>query len=62
MKSSTMFVGAEQSLPDGEKRWKAESDLRTLLEARRIRETPDRLTAALKIAREQKEELGDLTE
>lgn len=35
-----------------DKRWQAESDARTLMEAKVIQKTPERLTAAAKVAKD----------
>lgn len=42
--------------------WQAESDMRTLLEARKIKSDPKRLKAALECARKAKEALEEVTE
>lgn len=43
-----------------EKKWKAEADLRTLIDAEKIKGDPDRLKAAMTCKREQMDALKNL--
>lgn len=49
------------SRADEEKRWRAESDMRTLMEAEEIKKDPKRLAAAQAMAKEKLVELAAVT-
>ena len=50
---------AKAVVPEGEEKWKAEGDMRTLVEAEAIRNDDKRLKAALKCARDQLKNLKE---
>lgn len=54
-----MMDGASKA---DEKRWKAESDLRTLIDAEKIKADKARFKAAMDMADEQKKALGKVLE
>jgi len=52
----------EPAMMDDEKGWQAESDLRHLIEAEKIKKDKDRLKAAMAKAKEQREALEQVQE
>lgn len=52
----------ENEMAVQEEKWRAESDLRTLTEAREIQRDPKRMAAARKLARERMDTLKALSE
>jgi len=48
------------NIPVEEKKWRAESDLRTLIEAEKVKRDKARLKAAMDIKREMKRDLDNL--
>lgn len=55
-----MNAKEKKEYEDQEKKWRAESDLRTLVDAEKIKADPDRLKAAMKCKREQMDALKNI--
>lgn len=58
--STKMSAKEKKEYEDQEKKWRAESDLRTLVDAEKIKSDPDRLKAAMKMKREQMDALKNI--
>jgi len=50
---------AKDTAVDSDKKWKIESDLRSLREAAEIVDDPKRFKAAMKLAEEQQDDMGN---
>lgn len=66
MASDTMEAEPTETADDKaedeqEKKWRAESDLRSLIEAEKIKADPERLKMAMKMKREQMDALKKIT-
>lgn len=51
---------ADRAMQSEEARWQAEGDLRTLVEANKIKKDKKRMDAAIKLATEQKKAFAEL--
>lgn len=55
-----MSAKEKKEYEEQEKKWRAESDLRTLVDAEKIKSDPDRLKSAMKMKREQMDALKNI--
>lgn len=55
-----MTAKEKKEYEDQEKKWRAESDLRSLIEAEKIKADPERLKMAMKMKREQMDALKNI--
>ena len=57
---SKMTAKEKKEYEDQEKKWRAESDLRSLIEAEKVKADPERLKMAMKMKREQMDALKNI--